>query len=356
METKFYLPVLKSKLGEFTALSHLNNGLTSKIVPLFEITPLEWDQAERKKPRTLDDHLDSFCKKFITKWGSNNCFVDTHLLNWNKEDNTFKIEYVFDELALNRLSPTPVVHLKSSDKFLTAFNNVTQKDVMSEIGLRVNPNDVTDPEFEENVTQLLDKVDFTPKDCHLIFDLVDSNFSEVEDIAESIVSILENFPFLAAWKSFTIVGTAFPSSRSIKEGLELYERNDWKFYKILLTKLASKAYARLINYGDYSVVNPEYFEFNPKIMKSSANIRYTHNDHWIVSKGKALSKAADYLQYRKLATNVFNSGYFLGEPFSKGDTHLARVVRGEEKPGAPSIWNWVGNNHHFTKVITDLFP
>lgn len=355
METNFYLPVLKSKLGEFTALSHLKKDQFSKIVPLFEITPLEWDQAERKKPRTLDDHLDSFCKKVI-KLGSSNCFVDTHLLNLNKIDNTFKIEYIFDKLALNRLAPIPVVSPRSSEEFLTAFNSVTQKDFMTEIGIRVNPNDVTDPEFEGNITQLLQKVEFTPKECHLIFDLVDSNFSEVEDIAESIIDILEDFPFLLEWKSFTIVGTAFPSSRSIKEGLVLYPRNDWKFYQLLSNKLATKEYARSINYGDYSVVNPEYFEFNPKIMKSSANIRYTHNDHWIVSKGKALAKSADYLQYKKLATNIYKSEYFLDEFFSKGDTHLVKVVRGQEKPGAPSIWNWVGNNHHFTKVLTDLFP
>lgn len=356
METKFYLPVLKSKLGEFTALSHLKPEQISKIVPLFEITPLEWDQAERKIPRTLDDHLDSFCKKFIAKWSENSCFIDTHLLYWNDDDNTFKIEYVFDKLFAHRLSPIPVAGLRSTDNFITAFNKVTQKDVMREIGLRVNPNDVTDPDFEDNIIKFLEKVDFSAKDCHLIFDLVDSNFSEVEDIADSIVAILEDFPFLANWKTFTIVGTAFPASRSIKEGIALYPRNDWKFYQVLISKLAVKKYSRPINYGDYSVVNPEYFEFNPKIMKSSANIRYTHNDNWIVSKGKALTKAADYLQYKKLASSVFNSGYFLGEPFSSGDMHLARVVRGQEKPGAPSIWNWIGNNHHFTKVISDIFP
>ncbi|MEO8211093.1 MAG: beta family protein [bacterium] len=356
METNFYLPILKSKLGEFTALSHLNEEQLSKIVPLFEITPLEWDQAERKKPRTLEDHLDSFCKKFTTKWGSSNCFIDTHLLNWNGKDNTPEIEYVFDKLVINKLAPIPVVSPRSSEEFLIAFKNVTEKDFMTQIGLRVNPNDVTDPEFKENISKILKRVEFAPKNCHLIFDLVDSNFSEVEDIAESIVEILEDFPFLSEWKSFTIVGTAFPASRSIKEGLGQYKRNDWKFYKTLLTKLDTKEYSRLINYGDYSIVNPEYFEFNPKIMKSSANIRYTHDEVWIVAKGKALSKAADYLQYKKLAADVFSSGFFLGEPFSKGDTHLAKCVRGKEKPGAPSIWNWVGNNHHFTKVLTDLFP
>jgi hypothetical protein len=356
MITEFYLPILKSKLGEFTALSKLENKLITNIVPLFEITPMEWDQAERKKPRSLNDHLDSFCKKLITKWANNKCFVDTHLLNWTGVDDTIKIEYVFDKLAESSISPIPVVSLRSSDEFVKAFNRVTHKNFSIEIGLRVNLNDVSDPEFNDNIKKLLSKVGFPPKFCHLIFDLVDSNFTEVEDFSESILDELEEFPSFAEWKSFSIVGTAFPASKTTKEGLELYARNDWKFYKLLRSKLGKRRFSRPTNFGDYSVVNPEYFEFNPKIMKSSANIRYTHNDYWLIAKGKALTKAADYLQYRKLATGIFNSKYFLGELFSEGDAHLKKVVGGKEKPGAPSIWNWVGNNHHFTKVIKDLFP
>ena len=70
MESKFYVPILKSKSGEFMALSKLNSRAKKSIAPLFEVTPLEWDHSEQKKPKTLDDHLTSFCKKFITKWGS----------------------------------------------------------------------------------------------------------------------------------------------------------------------------------------------------------------------------------------------------------------------------------------------
>ena len=354
MKANFYLPILKSKLGEFTALSHLDNALISEIAPLFEVTPLEWDQTERTKPRTLDEHLDSFCKKFIAKWNNSNCFIDTHWLKWNGKDNTHKIQYVFDRLATKKLYPIPIIGIGYSEEFIGYIMHLKQKNSLSEIGLRVNPNDVTNPEFGLNITTLLAKINFSANDCNLIFDLADSNFSEVENIAESIVGILEEFPLLPEWKSFTIVGTAFPASRSIKEGTSTFQRNDWNFYKLLLKKISTKPYNRNINYGDYSIVNPEYFEFNPKIMKASANIRYTHDDKWLVAKGKALAKASDYLQYKKLAKDIFNSVYFLGAPYSKGDSHLVRCVKGQEKPGAPSIWNWVGNNHHFTKVIRDL--
>ena len=83
MENNFYLPILKSKSGEFTALSKLGPTAKKKITPLFEVTPLEWDHSQQAKPKTLDDHLMAFCKKFRSKWASDNCFIDTSLLNYN---------------------------------------------------------------------------------------------------------------------------------------------------------------------------------------------------------------------------------------------------------------------------------
>jgi hypothetical protein len=355
MKSYFYLPILKSKLGEFTALSKLDNFTAKHICPVFEVTPLEWDQVERKKPRTLDEHLDSFCNKVIKKYPSNNSFIDTSLLNHEGLDNTAKILYIFEKLAENNILPIPVVRIGSSVAFIQAINSITGNFGVDEISLRVNPNDVTSPDFEEKIETLFDLIHFEPEKCHLIFDLADSNFSSSDDIAESIIGVLEYFPFLSKWRSFTIAGTAFPSSSKIKEGVSTFGRNEWKFYNLLVEKLSKEQFFRLINYGDYSIVNPGYFEFNPKIMKASANIRYTTNDTWIVAKGKALKKAIDYKQYKGLSKGIYNSGLFLGERFSQGDLHLAKCVRDEEGPGAPSTWNWVGHNHHFTKVILDLF-
>jgi hypothetical protein len=355
MKPGFYLPILKSKLGEFTALSKLDNFTKNHIAPLFEVTPLEWDQVERKKPRTLDEHLKSFCNKLKNKWPSDNCFIDTHLLKWEGTDNTTKIDFIFDKLSECQIAPIPVVRVTSSTQFIRTINSIKNNLPVVEIAFRVTPNDVTSPEFGEHLDTLLKYIHIEPSQVHLIFDLIDSNFSSVEEITESILGILEVFPFWADWKSFTIAGTAFPSSSSIKEGTFKFNRNEWRSYKSLVKRLQKESFSRSVNYGDYSIVNPEYFEFNPKIMKASANIRYTHNDLWVVAKGKALKKAIDYLQYKKLSKEIYNSGLFLGERFSQGDLHLAKCVRDEEGPGAPSTWNWVGHNHHFTKVVSDLF-
>lgn len=355
MKNNFYLPILKSKLGEFVALSKLSPLQMESISPLFEVTPLEWDQTERKTPRTWEDHLDSFCKKFVAKWKRNNAFIDTSLLNWEDHDNTNRISYVYDKLASYNLSPVPVTSLITSTMFDKAFKYILKRYNINEIALRVSPGDVTNPEFENNILEMLTDYEIKPQNTHLIFDLKEPDFSEPDDFAEGITAMLEDFPFLSEWKTFTIAGTSFPSSSSIKEGTTAFSRNEWKFYKSLIKNLKATSYKRSINYGDYSIVNPTYFEFNPKLMSASANIRYTHHDQWIVAKGKALKNKTAFTQYLGLAGKIVSSGYYFGEKYSDGDHHLAKCVRKEEGPGSPAVWMWVGHNHHFTKVLQDLF-
>lgn len=354
MDTSFYLPILKSKLGEFTALSKLSPAAKKKIAPLFEVTPLEWDHSEQQKPKTLDDHLMSFCKKFVSKWPTDNCFIDVHLLNWVGIDNTDRIEFIYKLLLSQNYCPAPVIHINSTNAFFEALERTFDVIGLSEIGLRVNLDIVTSENFEREVLNVLEKVSLKPNDTHLIFDLKDSDFSDIENFSEGVLDILGAFPFFNEWKSFTLAGTAFPESTTIKAGFWEFNRNDWEFYRLLNGKLRMKQFDRDINYGDYSIVNPKYFEFDPKKMSSSANIRYTHNKTWVVAKGKALKESKDYQQYKVLAKQIYDKKY-LGEGASEGSMHLAKCVRGEVKPGSPNVWMWVGNNHHFTKVLFDLF-
>jgi hypothetical protein len=354
MKSEFYLPILKSKLGEFTALSKLNHSQKEAIAPLFEITPLEWDQTERKVPRTLHDHLDSFCKKISTKWPSSNCFIDSGLLLWNESDNRKEIEYVFDKLSVKGIRPCPIATLTAPNDLWEAVLNIIKKHGIDDVGIRITPKDVTALEFNDKMGEILEYLGLLPSNCHLIFDLADSNFSDVDNFSDAVLAILETFPYLVQWKSFTIAGTAFPSSNLIKEGITEFSRNEWMLYLQLLEKTKNSEFKRPINFGDYSIVHPGYFEFNPKIMKASANIRYTHNQKWVVVKGKALKESADYGQYFNLSKKIYESNSYLGESFSDGDLHIAKCVNKQEGPGAPSVWNWVGNNHHFVKVLYDL--
>lgn len=355
MINNFYTPVLKSKQGEFNALDKLDSSIKKYVVPLFEITPMEWDHATKEKPRTIETHLQNFCKKVIKKWASNNCFIDTNLILNESPDGESCIEYVFKILLDKEIKPTPVVWISSPEKVINGLGIIQLIYGLDEMAIRINIDNITSPSFDADLNDLLQKIDMPIKSCHIILDLNSSDFTNTGDFTEGILNVLETFPRLQEWKSFTVCGGSFPATNLIKVGFNHIPRNEWKFYKELISKLELTTFKRAINYGDYGIVSPGYFEFDPTKMSRSANIRYTHDDFWLVIKGKALKKSADYAQYVTQTKDIIKSGVYLGETFSDGDAHIKNCSLGKTTPGSPTVWNWVGNNHHFTKVVRDLF-
>jgi len=355
MIANFYLPVLKSKLGEFDALSKLNPDTKKSVVPLLDITPMEWDHSTNAKPKTIEVHLQNFCKKMIKKWPSDNTFIDTYLINDKNPDGISCFEYISKLLNSYGIHPLPIARVTNQEIAITGIKNVLATNSIQEIGIRVLISDLTSPDLRTNLQSLQSKLNISPANCHLILDLFDADFTNPNDFSDGIVYVLADFPNLSEWKSFTVCGGSFPATNLIKPGVNLVPRNEWKFYNLLLEKLKAEPHNRPINYGDYSMVAPGYVEFDPTKMSRSANIRYTHNDIWYVIKGKALKKSVDFKQYIAQATTILNSEYYFGETFSQGDAHLKKCSKGETTSGNPTVWNWVGNNHHFTKVVSDLF-
>lgn len=355
MRNSFYLPILKSKAGEFNALSRLSPKVKTFIVPLLEVTPLEWDHSTKAKPKTIEEHLANFCKKVLKSWTQEDAFIDINLIADKDAGGLHCLEYTYSLLNGKRSNLMPVVRLTSSNNLLKVVKSLSKKYAVSEIGIRITVEDLTSPTLGDDIEILLSKIGFDPTNSHIILDLQDSDFTQWQDFAESLTEVLGDFPNIQLWKSFTVAGGAFPSTGKIKGPIQLVPRNDWKLYKEMLRLLEDKEYNRPLNFGDYSMVSPTYIEFDPTKMSTSANIRYTHNDVWIVTKGKALKKAIDWQQYFDQAKQIVQSNYYLGATFSFGDQHLQKCSKRETTSGNPNVWNTVGNNHHFTKVIMDLF-
>ncbi|MFT3793777.1 beta family protein [Flavobacterium sp.] len=358
MKSSFYLPILKSKEGEFLALSKLDFFTRNNICPLFDLTPIEFDNQSGKKPKTLEDHLFNFChRKFSKRWGSTNCFIDTHLLNNSEVNGVSCLEYVYGQLGQGTLIPIvpiPVVRLKPSQLQLQSLISIISQYNIEELGLRINLEDISS-NMQDKIDLIMKQLSFDVSNVHLIFDLCDSDFTYVEDFADAIVSILANFPHLQKWKSFSICGGAFPPTGQVEKGENYIIRNDWKLYKHIIAKLSPEPYNRPINFGDYGVVSPGYFQYDPVKMSRSANIRYTLNESWFVIKGSALKNSSDYEQYVTQAEKITSQAFFLGEGFSLGDKRLKDCCEGYDTAGSPTVWNWAGNCHHFTKVVYDLF-
>lgn len=351
---RFYLPILKAKGGEFTALVKLNFSIKSWVFPLFEITQVEYDNETNSKAPTLEKHLDSLCKKIKKCWPYDHSFIDIGLVKDENLNNESPFEYIYRSLDQDKIYPMPIIRIDLPITAINGLKNISRNYSIRNIGIRITIEDIDSPNFENDLMLLLGNINFTPDKCHLIFDLMDSNFSETENFSDSIVGILERFPGLSEWRTFTLAGGAFPITGKLKEGFHEVVRGDWKLFKAVSLKMRQLDIIRPINYGDYSMIAPGHFIYDPVTMQTSANIRYTHNDVWLVVKGKSL-KITGYDQYFTQSAEIVSSNYYHGENYSEGDKHLYNCSIRNTKTGNAQVWKWVGNNHHITKVVNDLF-
>lgn len=351
---QFYLPVLKAKSGEFIALNKLKFNIKSWVYPLLEITRIEFDNEDGTKAASLEKHLQKICAKIVKKWPYDHCFIDVELIKNETIDGQSSFEYIFNLLALSNVIPMPVARLDMPSVAKTGLKTVLAKHSISKIGVRVTIEDIESPDLSDDLDNLLIELGLSPSNCHLIFDLMDSDFSKTDDFSDSISVLIETFPRLKEWRTFTLAGGAFPATGKLTEGAHKVTRGDWQLYKKVNFKLKSIDPDFQLNFGDYSVVAPGHFVFDPIRMQIAANIRYTYNGHWYVIKGKSL-KLHKHEQYFGIADKIRSSEYFLGENYSSGDEHLFRCIPGKAKAGNPLVWNWVASNHHITKVVNDLF-
>ena len=72
-----YVPILKWKLGEYQALSRLENAVKDRVTPLIEIPAVGYDFENSRTAKSLDDHLKDFGRRLKAKWPARLCFVDT---------------------------------------------------------------------------------------------------------------------------------------------------------------------------------------------------------------------------------------------------------------------------------------
>jgi hypothetical protein len=353
MISKFYMPVLKTKQGEFLALSLVNPSIQGYIVPLIEVTNIEFDNEENTSPKTIEEHLDIVTRRIAKKWGRSNAFLDSHLVNGTSPHGINPVNYIYNRLSSGIALPSPVLRLSTPENIKTAIREVMSEQSLTEVAIRVLIGDIMVQDFSKKIQELLDYFSLGASTVHMILDLAGADFSNSEDFTDSILDQVRDFPEFLNWKSFTICGGSFPKTNLLKAGENTVPRGEWTFYKKLVAKLESQEFNRHINYGDYGIIAPGHFKFDFKKMDRSANIRYTHDDIWFVVKGNSI-KLNGNEQYIGLAKDIAKSDYYQGEHFSDGDSHLKKATLKGGKAGNTTVWKKVGFNHHFAKVMADL--
>lgn len=324
-----YVPILKWKKGEQSALKELSTNVKNNIIPLIEITP---------------DFNESNLLATIKCWENRPLYFDV-LPECYEEDNEIYFR------ILKKLDPNytiPVLSLTDDIKI------IEEAKILSNIGFALRITSSDSEYIEDSLEQISNT--FNSNFIDLILDMKSitaENYSEKYIVLKSILS---DIPNINNYRNIILATSSFPNSLNNIERYKLatVERLDWSFWEKCRSKLNKKFNIDLV-YSDYTIDTPNY---SPYIVGMSPlfKIRYTYDDNFIILKGQTIKKGGlERDSVAALCNILVTSNYFKGTQFSWGDNYIFEHSNNlAPSYGNLTTWVTVGTNHHITHIIDQI--
>ena len=344
---RHYVPVLKAKRGEKTALQLVAPKLRAEITPLLEI--VEWRGSTRKP--TLSGHLDTAFRglaKSLRLYPR--CFLDAREL---EPEGKAAAEQVFDRAAAEGLLFIPVTGLSRTSDVSAALRHGSH-------GLAIR---LTRDEFEAGNLPLLvhsfitrHAIDHSTTD--LIVDLGPVDDMVAHGVARFAVQFLADVPNPGRWRTLILSASSFPLSMGVfdRNSHSMEPREEWVAWRDFLRD--SRFVPRLPTYSDCAIQHPLGVEgFDPRVMRPSASVRYALADDWLLIKGESTRRNPASQQFPQLAKQLvygYLRGYFRGTGHCQGCVSIKAAADGQPCLGSAEVWRRIGTVHHITQVSEAL--
>lgn len=338
-----YIPILKWKKGEQTALKNLSSANKQLIIPLIELT----DMVE---PPEFIQTLKSIYVYPI--------YLDTTITAENDVD---YLNSIIEESNKSMVEIYPVLNYDN-------LNNELLYKSTDRLAIKVGiPEDIEGPSYPEIFDSIKElKINYPNLKIDIILNLgliLDKNTAnnQYRDLKNIISTYMEHDNF---YNSIIICSTSFP------EDLSSYNAGDqvsFKRFDFMIYKKTFSSFPMLMDkmlYCDYGVTKFTDSEIDFSLMKYGIlpKLKYTCNNEYLFWKGKRKkvnSVSTLEIGYFELAENLINSSYYYGEDFSFGDKEIKErynkaLKKCDKKCGNGTTWVTISANHHICAVIEQL--
>lgn len=350
--TKHYVPILKWKRAEQSALEGLNDEQKRNITPLIQFVmpkPKSFDSPEKQFESVISQFKEKtpqIPQQILKLWGPAPIFVDFSLLYTTplKTESLVNMTALAHQLGLHLI---PVMNLSDDAEFKKAIRSSAKK-YSSGICLRLVPHDLADTvKLNKEIKNFLTQSGLSEKEVDLLLD--------TKEIAGSgaylaFVNAGQKIDSLPKWRTFIFASGAFPADLSTCKIDEenLISRLDWRNWRV---QIARKDTVRQPTFADYTIQHPIYKE-SSQFFHPTTSIKYALDDSWLIMKGKK-QKFELYLANAKLLAD--DKARFYGESFSSGDKYISDkakhypvYIKNPKVKGTGSTEGWLtaGINHH----------
>ncbi len=340
-------------MGEYQALEKLGEAQKKATVPLLEILPPDYDFELRKPKKDIDEHLKSFGDKLKKKWDARSALLDAGRLEpmVRVADGRHPITFIFDEARVLGTTGTPVTTIERDAAYQQAVRMINAVDLRG-AALRCTLAEALDPDFDDQVEDLLARLEIGADSLDILLDLETPAFDPHDDLVAVIVAALTSAKVFGHSRSVTLLATSFPETMTaLKLSIQQVPRREWSLYKAVVAALPDTV--RRPAFGDYGVAALKFAQGDMRYMRGSPNIRYAIDDAWLVAKAKRTPGSSNHA-YPGLCKLIIGSGSYHGSGYSAGSAYIEGCRTGATTRGNPTVWKWVATNHHITKVLDDL--
>jgi len=354
-----YMPILKWKRGEQTAAQALPSKLKSQVLPLAEVPepPFDWEDSQPKK--SIEEHIADVAKATARYWGRTHPIAFDQLFSGQDAllaGGTTAWELLFEELWAQGVEAIPVVSSMATPAELSAFKSLARNHDIPRWVLRWRAESAGQSVAAGSVAGWFSKtakaIGAKPEQCDAVIDCGFVDAASLPAAKANAAAWLAEVGFAARWRSLVLASGAFPVNLAGHPAGNVWlPRSDWELFEAVHKSLGEEL---AVAYGDYAVSHVFAFNDDPRLMRMSANLRYTSDKHWLVLKGKNV-KDHGFGQYKSLCKLLVANKVFKGAAFSAGDKNYAEIAaKVDAKPGNATHWRRDATNHHIHFVIDQL--
>ena len=327
---KNYVPFLKTKVNEFSAIKNLEPDIKKDITPFFDINR----KAEKKVSPTQqttsfsnysESEYKELIRKLVNKFKLNanelSCF---YLDDYDIDNNLYidgKQSYGFVLKQFSSFLFIPVIGIdRSFERNEIVFSN---KDIIQSdtVAIRIVNDDLQTGVFDFKKLTEISKKYFNK--IEVVIDLkILSTDSKISDIFNRITKFLQK---AGDFSRVIITGSSIP--KSIGEAVSVKEVKDIVRKELELFNMLNQSFSNIV-YGDYTIVSPYYSDVDmpPKMLLNitAAKVIYSYDRYHHVYRGETL-KSGNYQQFKDFCEDISQQYFFRGIAYSCGDEFIANA-------------------------------
>lgn len=324
-----YVPLIRSKAGEATALANLQPTTKARVFPVIHLTSTVAAQ---------------FANRLIAGWVGHSIAIDG-LFNFSENGSAADMVDLITELRNGGVPAQPSFEINAPAAYVTAalpqaaaFGSVVKVrlgDLPSLVGW------CTANGLSANQTDIILCAGHLPALGAGVIDPV-------------VTHALQNFPGAGTWRSVTLASSAAPKDHTgLVLGPNILPRMDWQLWQNVHAAATFQ-----VDFGDHGIGHPDMTE-PPGVAMARATVsaRYTRDNDWLVIKGRPTSGATGQpmrVQYRAHANAFLTSPGFGGLPACWGDTRIGLFATSTTSSGSRTSWVQLSANRHMELVVNRL--